>query len=148
KQYYYYCDADLIGLKFGRTEYQIDTSPPTIVILQPENNTVFYGETEIDFSISVNDNLGIDRIIIYVNGTKRYQFNQVSSFSLPFYQYGTFNVTIEAIDLVGNSNTASVIIHLKESGGGPGPEIDMNLLIAIIAILLIIVIVIIILKRE
>jgi len=149
KQYYYYCDADLIGLKFGRTEYQIDTSPPTIVILQPENNTVFYGETEIDFSISVNDNLGIDRIIIYVNGTKIYQFNQtVSSFTLIFYQYGTFNITIEAVDLVGNSNTVSVIIHLKESGGGPGPEIDMNLLIAIIAILLIIVIVIIILKRE
>ena len=96
---------------------KIDLTPPTINVLSPSNNSVINATgdyAEILIVYSVQDNVGVDRILIaYGNTTQEVSGN--ISIILPT---GNHTIYITAIDRAGNARTVSLNIEISKSMAG------------------------------
>ena len=96
---------------------KIDLTPPTINVLSPPNNSVInatgdYAEVLIVYS--VQDNVGVDRILItYGNTTQEVSGNPVGSIIDI-----NHTIYITAIDRAGNARTVSLNIEISKSMAG------------------------------
>ena len=112
--FYYYCDMDIIGVKLNKTEYMPDDVPPSISVLYPENNSVI-NKLEVTFVVNISDNVKVDKVLVYVNGSLKYQFDTIIyNFTIQFESYGTYVITIKAIDTTDNMNSVSVVITISK----------------------------------
>lgn len=112
--FYYYCDLDIIGVKLDKTEYMPDDVPPSVSVLYPENNSVI-NKLEVTFVVNITDNVEVDKVLVYVNGSLKYQFDTVVyNFTIQFNSYGTYIVTIKAIDTTDNTNSVSIVITISK----------------------------------
>jgi len=104
---------------------KIDLTPPTINVLSPSNNSVInatgdYAEVLIVYS--VQDNVGVDRILItYGNTTQEVSGN--ISIILPV---GNHTIYIETIDKAGNRARVSLCIEISKSTTSETSETEIG----------------------
>ncbi|MHA1616962.1 MAG: Ig-like domain-containing protein [Candidatus Njordarchaeales archaeon] len=118
--YFLYVEAiDLAGNKAVKEKtIVIDVTPPKIVIDEPLNNSVFPPGL-INVSYEVTDKNGIRGVLIYMNNTLLYSFNDTEkTFSINLTEPGTYVLRIIAIDNAGNHGENSIKIIIREEGEG------------------------------
>jgi len=85
-----------------------DTTPPTVSITTPSNNTAVSGA--ITISANANDNVGVTRVEFYENGSFLYATN-VSTYSYTWnttsVANGSYVLTAKAYDAAGNIGQSS-----------------------------------------
>ena len=108
--------------------FTIDNTPPETEILAPSHGEVVSGT--VDINVSASDNIGLKRVIIYINGTA--VFNKTVdpdnptdptytySWDTTNYDDGPYNITVETIDLAGNTVTSKEIVNVNNAS--PVPE--------------------------
>lgn len=121
--------VDVLGnVNVSTRFFTIDNTPPEASIISPGNGEVVSGT--VDINVSANDNIGLERVIIYINGTV--VFNKTVdpdnptdptytySWDTTNYDDGPYNVTVETIDLAGNTATSQEIVNVNNAS--PVPE--------------------------
>ena len=105
-----------------------DFTPPTVEILSPENGSTVQGTVKI--IENVNDDYGVDRVEIYLNGT------MVGVLSSPPWEFsldtsklddGTYILEVTAYDEVGNSNSQTIIIKVSNKSQVSPSPLSFNL---------------------
>jgi MYXO-CTERM domain-containing protein len=104
-----------------------DNQAPTAAITYPNDGEVFLPGAEFEISVSVNDNVQVAQVILFVNGSA-----EGSDATAPFGPWpvsnipqGTYAFHIEATDVAGNATTSPVVtIHVTPSGEPPPPTDD------------------------
>ncbi len=87
----------------------IDTTPPEIVILEPENNSIVSQE-EITIRIHVMDE-NLDKVLIGING----KWTEISGNEYTIdLKSGENRIYVKAIDKAGNARTVLLILTLKK----------------------------------
>ena len=111
--------------------FTIDNTPPETEILAPSHGEVVSGT--VDINVSASDNIGLKRVIIYINGTA--VFNKTVdpdnptdptytySWDTTNYDDGPYNITVETIDLAGNTVTSQEIVDVNNTSPVPEPGI-------------------------
>ncbi len=109
---------DLVGNKaIAYLEITIDTTPPTVAIISPENNSVV-NESEVTIQISYLDNIGISRIILIVNGSVVYNTtNLINEFNIQLGLEGKYVIEVIVYDVAGNSDIDQVTIVYESFKG-------------------------------
>ncbi len=117
-----------------RLIFTVDTAPPIITILEPENNTmVDAGEVKVKISV-VDTTSGVAEILINTGDGWRAVEEGTISIGL---KEGTNRILIKAIDNAGNiKKVCLVLIHKKQIIGG----IPKMILIAIVIAICIVVV--------
>jgi len=92
----------------------VDTTPPVINIIFPSNGSTVLNEITIKWIAS--DNIGIDHFTIYVDGSLENVSlpPNVLNYSLVLSE-GWHNITVIAVDIVGNTAYDYVIIYVRTS---------------------------------
>jgi MYXO-CTERM domain-containing protein len=104
-----------------------DNQAPTAAITYPNDGDVFAPGAEFEITVSVNDDVQVADVTLFVNGTA-----QGSDASAPFGPWpvsnipvGTYSFHIEAADVAGNVTASSVVtIDVTEDGEPPPPSDD------------------------
>lgn len=117
-----------------------DNAAPTAAITYPNDGDVFLPGAEFDITVSVNDDVQVANVTLYVDGSP-----EGSDASTPFGPWpvsnipqGSYEFYIEATDVAGNT-TMSAVVSIDvtpdgeppppsggsgDSGGGPGNDDD------------------------
>ncbi len=111
----------------------IDTSPPEIEIISPQNNSIIE-DYSFNLTISFSDNLGISRIIIQVNDSTLYNTTELlDQFEVRVNENGLYEIKVILIDVAGNKALSKVIVTVNtELNQGSPPNPDMEATTAII----------------
>lgn len=136
----------------------IDTQPPELEILSPTNNTNI-SEASVDIALNISDNIGVQTIYVYVNGSLYQTLNgSTENFTISFDESGLYNITIIAEDYAGNKDIEYLLISVnietttQHTGGGQIAPWSINqqtmIGFSVIAILVIITLLIIVSKRK
>ena len=89
-----------------RIVIEIDTKPPLILIVSPENNS-WYDSNIVNISWSGSDD--VTKYLIYVNETLIQELNG-TTYELNVNESGCYEIKIKAIDRAGNSNTSALVL--------------------------------------
>jgi len=135
--YTVWCNTSLTGSsaysQYGNYTFTTDTIFPTISIDLPIKTTA--GSQTISFNNTANDtNLDSCKYSIFdsdgnIDGlNNNVSFSCGTNVSATVTDYGTYNLTIFAVDLAGNENstTESFTVSQLSSGGGGGSEIEVE----------------------
>ena len=87
--------------------FSIDTIPPNITILIPQNQT--YGSTDIELSFQINEQTEV--LSYSLDGNTNITI--VGNVTLPALSNGAHNLTLYATDLVGNADSATVSFSIE-----------------------------------
>ena len=89
----------------------MDTTPPNIEILSPENNTIleYNGTMIVEVSIYYYDKFGVDHIEYSLNGSDWINIGLTDIVYVGFTTEGYYEITFRAIDHAGNTNTTKLI---------------------------------------
>ena len=99
----------------------VDSTPPTIHIINPENYSFIYGGVlDIEWEV-LDDNLWY--VVMYIDG-EPVNVTGLKSYSISGLGVGLHNITLQAIDLAGNrgGETLLVIIATRENETLPGNQ--------------------------
>ncbi len=86
--------------------FVVDTLPPTITILEPENNS-FSENNTINIKISVEDNYGIHGVFVGINDSWNEVYGNMINVEL---REGTNIIPIKAVDKAGNLRIIRLIV--------------------------------------
>lgn len=102
-----------------------DNAPPTAVITSPSDGDVFLPGDEFEITVSVNDDVQVADVTLFVNGAA-----EGSDASAPFGPWpvsnipeGSYAFHIEATDVAGNT-TMSAVVNVDVTPDGEPPPSD------------------------
>ena len=87
--------------------FSIDTIPPNITILIPQNQT--YDSTDIELSFQINE----DTKVLSYSLDGNTNITIVGNVTLPALSNGAHNLTLYATDLIGNADSATVSFSIE-----------------------------------
>ena len=90
----------------------VDLTEPTIVILEPKNNSEL-NTTTVTISWNITDNIDLDHIEISINNSAWQDIGIANSIELQL-DYGKYIVRIRAYDKAGNMAEVSVVFTIKK----------------------------------
>jgi len=116
--------------------FTVDTSPPTITILEPKNNS-FSENSTISIKISVEDNYGIHGVFIETNSSWKRIYGNTINVEL---REGTNIISIKAVDKAGNSRIIClIVIYEPEKEKRSSGFVEIIILIGVMVLLIAIV---------
>ncbi len=83
--------------------FTVDTTPPTIILNAPMNNSVIPAGTLLDFNIT---DPNLTQVNYSINGSADFPFSDPYDLSTGGWTDGNYTVQINALDLVGNLNSS------------------------------------------
>ena len=93
-----------------------DSTPPTLRIIQPSDRETVTNNVNVTWE-SYDKGSGLKEFKIYLNGTLKATLPPTTfSYLLSNLIYGSYNVTVEAVDNAGNRATASIIFKYVPEG--------------------------------
>jgi Bacterial Ig domain/Fibronectin type III domain len=109
-----------------------DTTPPTVSIPNPSNNTTYTTAQTVTIYASASDNVGVTRVDFYDGGTYKGTDTTSSytySWTFTSADNGTHNWTARAYDAAGNSSTSGVVsLSVNITSDTTPPSVPTNLL--------------------
>lgn len=119
----------------------IDTTPPEIKILNPQNHSTLSNKT-FTLELEIKDNLEVEKVVIYINNKKYLEVSEnYSQITIKTQSYGEHKIQIIAYDTAGNKASTVLVVNI----GGINTTI---LIIALTAVLIVIVAIIILKQRS
>ncbi len=92
--------------------FRIDHTPPVLTLLSPSNGS-YHKLNRVLVNWSASDGLsGLDRVRLLVDGNPDTENLVIEEFYIEDLDEGDHNITVEAIDMAGNVNRITVIIHI------------------------------------
>ncbi len=92
----------------------VDTQPPSIEVISPTNGSTT-NTMIITLELDITDNLGVSYVEIYVNGSLYVNTTEnYDSIQIKFSKTGQYNITIKAVDIVGNSDSIRLYISVEQ----------------------------------
>ena len=88
-------------------KYTWDTTPPTVIITSPVNNS-YFNTTDISLSWNGSDNYGIDHYEVSDNGILWINVGLSDSYQFTNLSEGEYRLYVKAVDTSGNNATAYV----------------------------------------
>jgi N-acetylneuraminic acid mutarotase len=120
-----YANDSLGNMGYSNTVFfSVDTIPPNIVIMLPQNQS--YGSTDIQLTFTVNEN---STLAYSLDGQEKVTI--IGNVTLPALSNGSHRLTVYATDEVGNSGSETVYFNIA-----PFPTITVAGIVAIITIAL------------
>ena len=121
-----FCNDSQGNMGYSNTVYfSVDSLPPDIVILLPQNQS--YGSTDIQLTFTVNE--AVSQLSYTLDGKENISI--VGNVTLPALPDGSHRLTVYATDLVGNSGYTTVYFNITSF-----PFIEVAAVIVIITIVL------------
>ena len=89
--------------------FYVDTTPPSIEILSPENDSLQPQTFLLEWNSS--DSVGLDRVEFYINGTLNQTFSpSINQYLLQDLEPKVYNLTLVAYDKAGHVNSTWIIV--------------------------------------
>ena len=107
----------------------IDTTPPVISVVEPQNNSVIYTNdslAEVELIINVTDNIGVESILLMYNNLTL----NISEHTTIMLTEGYYIMTIIAIDKAGNRDTITLSIRVTKSNIPPATTVPTTISLA------------------
>lgn len=157
---YYFIEVRAVDKAGNRNSSMIiiivDMEPPTVEVKSPSNGSTMT-ECNIEFILNISDNMGIDRVIVFINGSKIKEMEtNYENFTIKFNESAYYVIKIVVYDKAGNSadTTIIIVIHLSTGGVTSIPRrttlgiLDLNTLIPMLIIFSLIIIAVFILLKK
>ena len=124
-----------------------DTTPPTIIITNPDSNAGLIGIVNI--TAEGDDDQALEKIQLYLDGyllkeetmPDYYPYPElIYSLDTVDYSFGLHNITARAIDKVGNEKETTILVTFERENEIPGPQIHILIIGSIAGIIIVYVI--------